>query len=86
MRRFERCASFTIRGYRFPCSFKGIVPCRHAFHPLCAYLHGLEMEVVSEDLSQACASEVFAQVEVRILCVLHCTKSLEQLVQQTYYR
>lgn len=32
-------------GYRFLCCGSETIPCRHAFHPICAYLHGLTIDI-----------------------------------------
>ncbi|CAD8082849.1 unnamed protein product [Paramecium sonneborni] len=74
------------KGFRFMCSGGETIPCKHAFHPICAYLHGLTIDIESEDLEQCCKALRFAQLNVHIKCVLHCNKTLQELVQQTYYR
>ncbi|CAK63626.1 unnamed protein product (macronuclear) [Paramecium tetraurelia] len=74
------------KGFRFLCSGGETIPCKHAFHPICAYLHGLTIDIESEDLEQCCKELRFAQLNVHIKCVLHCNKTLQELVQQTYYR
>ncbi|CAD8076835.1 unnamed protein product [Paramecium primaurelia] len=74
------------KGFRFLCSGGETIPCKHAFHPICAYLHGLTIDIESEDLEQCCKELRFAQLNVHIKCVLHCNKTLQDLIQQTYYR
>ncbi|CAD8189496.1 unnamed protein product [Paramecium octaurelia] len=74
------------KGFRFLCSGGETIPCKHAFHPICAYLHGLTIDIESEDLEQCCKELRFAQLNVHIKCVLHCNKTLQELIQQTYYR
>ncbi|CAD8085283.1 unnamed protein product [Paramecium sonneborni] len=74
------------KGFRFMCSGGETIPCKHAFHPICAYLHGLTIDIESEDLEQCCKELRFAQLNVYIKCVLHCNKTLQELVKQTYYR
>ncbi|CAD8158297.1 unnamed protein product [Paramecium octaurelia] len=74
------------KGFRFTCFGNETIPCRHAFHPLCAYLHGLTINIESEDIEQCFEEQKFGQLNVRIKCVLHCGKDLQDLLLQTYYR
>ncbi|CAD8158953.1 unnamed protein product [Paramecium pentaurelia] len=75
-----------VKGFRFTCFGNETIPCRHAFHPLCAYLHGLTIDIETEDIEQCFAQQRFGQLNVRIKCVLHCGKDLQDLLLQTYYR
>ncbi|CAD8074473.1 unnamed protein product [Paramecium sonneborni] len=75
-----------VKGFRFACFGNETIPCRHAFHPLCAYLHGLTIDIESEDIEQCFAEKRFGFLNVRIKCVLHCGKDLQDLLLQTYYR
>ncbi|CAD8067926.1 unnamed protein product [Paramecium primaurelia] len=74
------------KGFRFTCFGNETIPCRHAFHPLCAYLHGLTIDIETEDIEQCFEQQRFGQLNVRIKCVLHCGKDLQDLLLQTYYR
>ena len=42
------------------CSGGETIPCKHAFHPICAYLHGLKINIESEDLELCCKELRFA--------------------------
>ncbi|CAD8145366.1 unnamed protein product [Paramecium octaurelia] len=76
-----------MKGFRFTCfGNETTIPCRHAFHPLCAYLHGLTIDIESEDLEKCFAQLRFGLLNVQIKCVLHCGKNLDNLLLQTYYR
>lgn len=75
------------KGYRIQCcTQRSAIPCRQAFHPICAYLHGLKISVESSDLEEDSREGVFSRVAVKILCINHMEGSTEGVMNQIYYR
>ncbi|KAM3145207.1 hypothetical protein pb186bvf_002882 [Paramecium bursaria] len=69
------------KGLRINCSQGELIQCAHSFHPTCAYLAGLPMELES-NINEVYDKE-FATVNIKLTCALHSAKPL---FKQAYYR